>query len=268
MMTAEPSARLCSRCRRENAAPNQRWGRECRNAGRRDARRRRREENAQAPCEEQSAADAVSETEARSVPSKKTQRPEGEQPSIVLASPKVAGSGNDVSMEKQYFAPFPAGVPDDLPSWVCAYLAKLAETGGPTLSANAAGVTPRMVRRLAAEHDGFAEAAEAALNFYADALAIRLPDSSRPIGFIARLKSIRPSEYESALLVQNFNTLNVNAPPPPGVDPVATLRAMLGATTDATRRMITGGAREAGALTEAGLLHAPTDPPADDTPHE
>ena len=137
------------------------------------------------------------------------------------------------------FDPYPGGPPPDVPTWWASYLVNGATIGGRTRSAYDVGVKRRDVRRLLDSRPDLAEDEDDAINYFADTLAVELPNSKTPIGRIARLKSIRPEEYETALLVQNVtnNLLHIGAPASLG-DPRELLREMLQHVTPATRALL------------------------------
>lgn len=212
--------RACSKCRARPASPSHYWCSVCRKP----------------PYHRPSQPDspAVPSSPKRQEWGQRGQ-PEGTAGDTLSGPPAQAGpaptrplAANAGDPDLPPFKPFPEGVPEDLPPWATVYLATLAETGGPTLSANAAGVTPRLVRQLQDAHPAFAEAARDAVQYYHDVLAKDLPGTSKPVGGIARLKSINPVLWETALIVSNVqhNTLNVGAPPP-GIDPEALLEQIL-----------------------------------------
>ena len=138
----------------------------------------------------------------------------------VLATPKgtpMLGDCEAITAEpvETVFVPFPDGAPAHWPAWAVPYLVAVAASGGEAKPAYDTGVKPRDVKALRALDAEFAEIEADARDYYGDSLAVGLPTSKTPIGRIARLKSMRPAEYETALIVQtvNNNTLNMGAPP-------------------------------------------------------
>ena len=128
--------------------------------------------------------------------------------------------------------PLPAG-------WTEAYLLKVREHGGLNLAAEQAGVNLRTVQRLRNADDGFDQRVCDALELYADTLEHEMvqqaKDRGNPVGYIVRLKALRPDKYIERHAIMNLN-VSVDATP---ADALGLLARMVGASTEATRKALT-----------------------------
>ena len=145
------------------------------------------------------------------------------------------------------------GIPDD---WQARFLRYYREHGGLWRAAEAAGVSYETVGRYRQHDRAFETQVQDAKQYYADSLEQRMiaqaEESGNPVGYIVRLKALRPNEYIEKHAVVNFN-LQAEIP---GVDVVSVLHTMLGHLTEPTR-----------ALLAAPPTHAPvTGEDTDDAP--
>lgn len=206
MSNPAPAVKVCSRCHAAPARSGQRWCDACRAAWKRQARRNARSATARPQAHEQKAS--------------------GERP------------------------PTPANVPHDLqpqPSvahlwtgWRRVYLEHVVKTGGTFRALARAGVTPGELQDAIDQDRDFAEAVDRAKGEHADDLAEGLVETRFPVGRIVRLKALRPAEYieRSAQLIV---ATDLNQRPP--IDATALLKALLGSTTESTRKMLGPDAR-------------------------
>jgi hypothetical protein len=83
--------------------------------------------------------------------------------------------------------------------WQGIYVAKLRETGGFCLAAEAAGISPRTALRWRQADRDFEAAVHDALELYADRLEEQLvatgTNGGNPLSFIVRLRALRPGVY-------------------------------------------------------------------------
>ena len=122
------------------------------------------------------------------------------------------------------------------PDWRGAFLTEYAARGGFFRSAVAAGVSSSFVSDTVARDPDFAAQAEQARQLFADTLEDRMvrqaEERGNPVGYIVRLKALRPAEY-----IERHATLSLYADLSPGnpEDARQMLTAMLGSLTPATR---------------------------------
>ena len=140
--------------------------------------------------------------------------------------------------------------------WQTRFLRYYREHGGLWRAAEAAGVSYDTAQSWRQSDPAFGQAVQDAKQSYADSLEQRMiaqaEASGNPVGYIVRLKALRPNEYIEKHAVVNFN-LQAEIP---GVDVVSVLHTMLGHLTEPTR-----------ALLAAPPTHAPvTGEDTDDAP--
>jgi len=150
-------------------------------------------------------------------------------------------------------------------------VAKVREHGGLCLAAEQAGVDVRTVQRLRASDPAFDERVTTARELYADTLEHEMVDQARqrgnPVGYIVRLKALRPEDYIERHKIMSLN-VNVDATPD---DAPGLLRAMLGDVTPATlqslsapsgapRSLPEGSGMGTGEIIDADPPHVTTEP--------
>ena len=115
-------------------------------------------------------------------------------------------------------------------------MAKVREHGGLCLAAEEAGVSIKTVQRLRANDPAFDGRVEDALELYADtiehAMVKQAKDRGNPVGYIVRLKALRPGKYIERHQM-NVLSMNVTVDASPE-DAAGLLRSMLGDVTPAT----------------------------------
>jgi hypothetical protein len=122
--------------------------------------------------------------------------------------------------------------------WRDRYLAHVRQHGHYALAAQVAGISQETARRERVANPAFDEACREAREEAADRIEIKMLESAErsdnPVGFIVRLKALRPHEYiEKNVTVSMNMTAEV-----PGVDVVAVLQQMLGHLTEPTRELL------------------------------
>jgi hypothetical protein len=125
--------------------------------------------------------------------------------------------------------------------WQARFLAAYKQLGGVHLAAEAASIHPETVRRYRHADPAFDAACLDAREFYADTLERDLiasaERSDNPVGYIVRLKALRPAEYIEKHAVMS---LNVHADLP-SADAAQLLRDMLGTLTESSRHLLSTG---------------------------
>ena len=124
-------------------------------------------------------------------------------------------------------------------NWQERFLRSYAVTGAKWRAAKVAGVSKRTVDAYEAVDPVFAERMADALELYADRLETKMvkqaEERGNPVGFIVRLKALRPDKYIERHAVMNLS-VNVNDATPQ--DATDLLRTMLGDATPATRQRL------------------------------
>lgn len=137
--------------------------------------------------------------------------------------------------EKRPGPPLPDG-------WRALFLAYLEQNGTYYKAAHAAGVSDDTVLRERRRDPEFDRRVDEARQLHADQLEegmIKQAEThGNPVGYIVRLKAIRPAQYIEKHAVMNLN-LNAELPP---ADIAAVLRGTLGVASDHTRALIAGQA--------------------------
>ncbi len=118
--------------------------------------------------------------------------------------------------------------------WRPVFLESVKRTGGVWKAADAAGIHPRIAQRHMHDDPAFKDAVDDARQYHADHLEEQLELQSEktgsPVGYIVRLKALRPNEYIEKHAVMNLTAtvaLDTNA----GLE---LLQAMLGRATGQT----------------------------------
>ena len=93
--------------------------------------------------------------------------------------------------------------------WRPAYVARVRAHGGLFIAAVEAGVAPRTALRHREIDPDFSAEVDEARQIYADSIEHRMvqqaEDHGNPVGYIVRLKALRPAEYIEKSAVVNLN---------------------------------------------------------------
>lgn len=131
--------------------------------------------------------------------------------------------------------------------WEARYLKILAERGGTYLSAQAAGVSHHTVQYRRERDPEFVAAERDAIQLFADGVEERMlkqaDDRGNPVGYIVRLKALRPNEYIEKQASTNI-TLNVEHFQIVEAQAVAALTAFARAASSATIQALEAHAGE------------------------
>ena len=138
--------------------------------------------------------------------------------------------------------PAPPKVRYALPkAWRERFLHAYRTRGGVHRAAETAGVHPETVRLERHRDPAFDQQVLEAREYYADlveeTMLASADRSDNPVGFIVRLKALRPDQYIERHAVMSVN-LSAELP---GPDAAALLRAMLSALTDSSRALLSTG---------------------------
>lgn len=129
--------------------------------------------------------------------------------------------------------------------WQDKYLAVLRRTGGYYLAAHGAGISPDTAERWRRDDPAFGQRVRDVMNLHGDTLQVRLIESGRkrenPVGYIVRLKALRPQQYAERMMSLNVN-VDVDAAEMSDVREL--LGAMLQDTSTATQAALTPGQRQ------------------------
>ena len=132
--------------------------------------------------------------------------------------------------------------------WPERYLALVRERGNLDRTARAVGVDPKTARAYRAAHPEYeaeiADALEEAADRLEDDLITQAEASGNPVGYIVRLKALRPAKYIERQATLNLSA-DLNLLPPE--EAKALLGRMLGALTPATAQAMLPAAASAGA---------------------
>jgi hypothetical protein len=125
--------------------------------------------------------------------------------------------------------------------WQARFLHAYRSRGGLHRAAEAASVHPETVRQERLRNPAFDQQVLAAREYYADlveeTMLASADRSDNPVGFIVRLKALRPTEYIERHAVMSVS-LSAELP---GHDAAELLRAMLGTLTDSSRTLLSSG---------------------------